>query len=319
MGLNVPVFDDVAEAKLMVNYTKGDVRQRRAILAVNMAGGGGAEIWESKRPLPFACDFEPKIGDLGIFCVKIKSQELLSLAKSKGLTLFKTPENKPTAWLKDNYGNQLQLVEDNSWFKTNISNTGGVLGVIIGVSDMDKALRLYKDVLGLSEIVYDKTDKFGDFAELGASDKTFRRILLRKKQSAEGAFSRLFGNIEVELVEAKETSDRKTIMEGRSWGDLGFIHLCFDALNMDKLGEKLKANGFPFVVDSANSFDMGDAAGRFTYIEDPDGTLIEFVETHKVPVLKKIGWYINLKKRKTQNPLPNWMVNTLGWGKVKAE
>lgn len=319
LGLNVPVFDDVAEAKLMVNYTKGNVRQRRAILAVNMAGGGGAEIWESKRPLPIACSFEPKIGDLGIFCVKIKSQELLSLAKSKGLTLYKTPENKPTSWLKDNYSNQLQLVEDNSWFKTNISNTGGVLGVIIGVSDMDKALRLYKDVLGLSEIVYDKTDKFGDFAELGASDKTFRRVLLRKKQSAEGAFSRLFGNIEVELVEAKETSDRKTIMEGRSWGDLGFIHLCFDALNMDKLGEKLKANGFPFVVDSANSFDMGDAAGRFTYIEDPDGTLIEFVETHKVPVLKKIGWYINLKKRKTQNPLPNWMVNTLGWGKVKAE
>jgi hypothetical protein len=28
---------------------------------------------------------------------------------------------------------------------------------------------------------------------------------------------------------------------------------------------------------------------------------------------------LNLKKRKTQKPLPNWMVATMGWGKVKAE
>jgi catechol 2,3-dioxygenase-like lactoylglutathione lyase family enzyme len=198
-----------------------------------------------------------------------------------------------------------------------LSNTGGVLGVILGVGDIEKALKLYKDILGIDTLVYDKTGVFEDFSGLGASDKQFRRVLLRKSQSKEGAFSRLFGNIELELVQALDPIDRKTIMEGRSWGDLGFIHLCFDALNMDKLGEKLLANGYPFVVDSANSFDMGDAAGRFTYIEDPDGTLIEFVETHKVPILKKIGWYINLKKRKTQNPLPNWMVKTLGWGRVK--
>lgn len=317
LGLDVPVFDDIADAKLMVRYTNGNIRKRRAILAVNMAGGGGAEIWESKNPLPIPCDFEPKLGDLGIFALKIKSQDLLAFSKSTPISLFRAPESKPTAWLKDNYGNQLQLVEDDSWFMNNLSNTGGVLGVIVGVSDMDKALKLYKDILGIDNLVYDKTGVFEDFGGLGAADKQFRRVLLRKGQSAEGAFSRLFGNIELELVQAIDTTDRKTIMEGRSWGDLGFIHLCFDALNMDKLGEKLLANGYPFMVDSANSFDMGDAAGRFTYIEDPDGTLIEFVETHKVPILKKIGWYINLKKRKTQNPLPNWMVKTLGWGRVK--
>ena len=33
---------------------------------------------------------------------------------------------------------------------------------------------------------------------------------------------------------------------------------------------------------------MGEAAGHFSYIQDPDGTLIEFVETHKVPILKKL-------------------------------
>lgn len=317
LGLNVPVFDDVAEAKLMVKYTNGNVRQRRAILAVNMAGGGGAEIWESKRPLPLACDFIPSLGDFGIFSVKIKTPNLTEKAAELGLKLSKDPMGNETAWLKDNYGNQLQLVTDNSWFKKSDTNSGGVLGAIIGVKNIDESLKLYKDILGISEIVYDQvSDIFTDFSDLEANTSKFRRVLLRKKQSAEGAFSRLFGNIEIELVQAID-KEVKTIFKGRSWGDLGFIHLCFDALNMDELEQKLQQGGYKFVVDSANSFDMGDAAGRFTYIEDPDGTLIEFVETHKVPVLKKIGWYINLQKRKTQKPLPNWMVNTLGWGRVK--
>jgi hypothetical protein len=30
-----------------------------------------------------------------------------------------------------------------------------------------------------------------------------------------------------------------------------------------------------FTVDSNNSFEMDNASGRFCYIEDPDGTLIE--------------------------------------------
>jgi len=317
LGLNVPLFDDVAEATLMTRYTKGNIRQRRAILALNMAGGGGAEIWQSNRPEPLAAKFEPQIGDLGIFAVKIKCSDVEKFSIGQKLSTTQSPEGKPTTWLKDSCGNQLQIVQDNSWFKPKESITGGVLGVIIGVSDIDKALKLYKDVLCISELVYDKTGIFDDLKELNADKKQFRRVLLKKPMNNTGAFSRLLGNVEIELVQTLE-GPPKTIFEGRSWGDLGFIHVCFDTLEMDTLKKKCEANGFPFTVDSDDTFDMGEAGGRFTYLEDPDGTLIEFVETHRVPVLKKIGWYLNLKKRKTQKPLPDWMVSTMGWGKVKA-
>jgi hypothetical protein len=86
---------------------------------------------------------------------------------------------------------------------------------------------------------------------------------------------------------------------------------------MKELKELCEKNGHPFTVDSANSFDMGEAAGHFSYIEDPDGTLIEFVETHKVPVLKKLGWYLNLKNRPAEKPLPDWMVKSMGLNRVK--
>lgn len=48
--------------------------------------------------------------------------------------------------------------------------------------------------------------------------------------------------------------------------------------------------GYPFKVDSAEGFDMGDSSGRFSYVEDPDGTLMELVE------LRKSGVFINPKK-----------------------
>jgi hypothetical protein len=63
---------------------------------------------------------------------------------------------------------------------------------------------------------------------------------------------------------------------------------------------------------------MGEAAGHFSYVEDPDGTLIEFVETHKIPIIKKLGWYIDLWKRKdVTKPLPDGVLKNLRFMKVR--
>jgi hypothetical protein len=86
---------------------------------------------------------------------------------------------------------------------------------------------------------------------------------------------------------------------------------------MMNLAKKCEQAGFDFTVDSRNSFDMGKAAGHFTYCEDPDGTLIEFVETHKIPIIEKLGWYLSLKKRNPEKPLPNWIVGMLSLNRVK--
>ncbi|MCU0325481.1 MAG: VOC family protein [Spirosomaceae bacterium] len=318
-GLNVPVFNDEADAKLMIRYTQGEVRRRHAIMALNMAGGGGAEIWQYKNRIPVEAKFKPQIGDFGIFAVKIKSRDVATfhqqLTNQAISSVNKSPEDSPYFWIKDPRGNQFQVIPDNSWFKPNGHLSGGVCGAIIGVSDIDKAIKLYANTLGISEVVYDKSGTFEDFFTLDGGSERYRRVLLRKRLGKEGAFSKLIGNTEIELVQALDRTPRK-IFEDRDWGDAGFIHLCFDVLNMDSLKAKCDKNGFPFTVDSDNTFDMGEAGGRFSYIEDPDGTLIEFVETHKVPILKKFGWYLNLKKRKTSKPLPDWMVSTLGWSKV---
>ncbi|MFT7250251.1 MAG: catechol 2,3-dioxygenase-like lactoylglutathione lyase family enzyme, partial [Arcticibacterium sp.] len=272
--------------------------------------------WESKDPLPIAPNETPSIGDLGIFAAKIKSSNVDALAVILNLKLQNLPNKKATAWVVDPYGNPLQIVPDNSWFKKKSNNTGGVLGAVIGVSDMEKSLKLYRDVLGINEVIYDETGVFEDFENLKGGKRNIRRVLLKKSETSDGAFYKLFGNIEIELLQVLDETV-PVIMKGRSWGDLGYIHLCFDCLDMEAFKEKAETNGFPFTVDSGGYFGMSDAGGRFSYIEDPDGILLEFVETHKVPVLKKLNISIDLKKRGMRKPLPNWMISTLGWGKVK--
>ena len=323
-GMDIKVFEDAATAELMLPYTGGKPHDRTAILTLNMKGGGGFEIWQYTSRTPQPAGFDLKMGDLGINCGKIKSidvpqtfEEMTAAGLDIITPLKKNPAGEFTFFVKDLYGNIWQIVESSEFFKQNTpTTTGGVVGAVIGSSDIDKALSLYRDVLGYDVIVFDETGSFADFKGLPSGGEEYRRVLLRHSSMRTGGFSKMFGPTEIELVEVKGRKGRK-IYKDRYWGDLGFIHLCFDIQGMDFLQKDLEEQGFPFTVDSANSFDMGEAAGRFTYVEDPDGTLIEFVETHKVPIMKKIGWYIDMTKRDPKKNLPNWMISALRFNRLK--
>lgn len=317
-GTDVPVFDDIADAALMTRYTGDEVHSRRAVLALNMNGGGGFEIWQFKSRKPVHSTAPLITGDLGINAVKIKCRDVRkaidainSHLNGKQVHPHKLPNGEDCCWIQDPHGNHFQLVKGNTWFQNGKHATGGVCGGVIGVSNIDAVLPLYQKALGFETIIFDEEGQFDDLHE----SHVFRRLLLRKNQKDEGAFSRLFGHIDIELIQALSREPKK-IYSDRFWGDPGFIHICFDVTDMDVLKTKCEELGYMFTVDSATTFDMGEAAGRFSYIEDPDGTLIEFVQAHKLPVLKKLGWYINLKKRKHLRPLPDWMLKTMSFNRV---
>ena len=323
-GMDIRIFEDDTVAELMLPYTGGKPHKRHAALAMNIAGGGGFEIWQYTSRTPVGPNFKIQLGDLGINIAKIKSpnvKKAFNEFKARNLDILgDIYENH--FFVKDLYGNIFQVIQADDFFKKTDKLTGAIAGAIIGVTNIENARKVYSDILGYDEVVYDKEEQFSDFVQISGGDKKFRRVLLKSGKKREGSFSRLLGETYIELVQVFEREPKK-IFEGRFWGDLGFIHLCYDINGMESLKKDCESIGFPFTVDSSvkhnkdNSFDMGEAAGHFSYIEDPDGTLIEFVETHKVPILKKIGWYLNMKKRDPQKPLPNWMLNALALNKVK--
>lgn len=327
-GMDCRIFEDEAVAKLMLPFTAGEPRSRHAVLAINLQSGGGFEIWQHKGREPLNKTKEIKLGDLGITVCKMKVKDINQaylFYKDKKAALPSEPAEDPAGeksfFVKDPYGNIFQMVQANNWFMNEGKVSGGTYGAIIGVSDIEKAKKVYADILGYDTVVYDSTDVFPDLAGLPGGKDKLRRILLKRSEPVTGPFSRIFGQSVMELVCNIDKPGDK-IYEGRLWGDPGFIHLCFDIRGMDELKEYSGSKGFPFSVDSkhshdGNSFDMGEAAGHFAYIEDPDGTLIEFVETHKVPILKKMGWYIDLRKRNPGKSLPAWILKTLRFSRVK--
>jgi len=325
-GMDIEVFNEKATAKLMLPHTGGLPRERHAILAINMQGGGGFEVWQHTEKKPVVSNIEIQLGDLGISVGKMKSYDIESTYKSfkqKGLNLITEIKSDPSGnqhfFMMDPFENCWEFVNHPAHFQKTKSDNGGILGVIIGVNDIEQSLTVYRDILKYDTIVYDQTSTFPDFMGVPGGNNRFRRMLLRHSFTTHSPFSPLFGDSEIELI---QVLDRKPvdIFQGRLWGDPGFIHLCFDMHGMDLLREEVKLKGFPFTVDSAlqgETFDMGEAAGSFSYIQAPEGTLIEFVETHKVPILKKWGIYINLRKRPAGKPLPRWLLKLFGLKRVK--
>lgn len=326
-GIDIRILEESAPAEFMLPYTGGKPKNRHAALAINLSGGGGFEIWNHTDFEPRKPEFEIQIGDLGIFSAMIKCKNLektYDFYKSEKLDVLGGIQDSGKHrffFMRDLCGNIFKMVEGNNWYRKENKLTGGGYGAIIGCSNMEKSMEFYASLLGYDKIIYDKQGTFDDFKVLPGGDQEFRRVLLTHSQPRTGPFSELFSDSLIELVQVLNRKPRK-IFENRYWGELGFIHLCFDIQGMDTLREECDRHGYPFTVDTGkifkeNSFDMGDAAGIFAYNEDPDGTLIEYVETHKIPIIKKLGISYNLQKRHPGKPLPRWLINAMRFLRAK--
>ena len=321
-GFEIKIVDDEGVAERMLPYTGGKPQPRRSGIAVNIRGGGGFEIWQPKeRELNYLK--EPvKLGDLSILIAKVKTSDIERAHNTfinRGLDVISEILTSPTGqkhfFMHDPYGNLFQLEEDDYVFINEDKLTGGANGVVIGVSDMNKSLEFYTQLLNYDKVVFDETRIFDDLQSLPSGENKVRRVILERSKPIEGPLSGIMGTSHLELIQA-ETPGKK-LYEGRYWGDPGFIHLCFDVRNMAAVKAETEALGHPFVCDSGADFGMGEANGHFTYVEDPDGTLIEFVETFKIPIVKKLGLYLNLAGKDDHKQLG--ILKLLRFAKVKRE
>ncbi|MDR2927108.1 MAG: VOC family protein [Cytophagaceae bacterium] len=324
LGADICVFDDANIATYMAPYMGGQPHKKRAIFALNLQGGSGFELWQYLDRTPAFPQEAPRLGDYGIFAAKTKSRNIeqsFNRLKSKDVRIISetvtAPNGQKHFYIQDPWNNILQIHESDDWFQRGKLDVGGVFGCIIGVSDIDASQRLYSDILGYSEVIYDETGVFDDLKPLPNGSGKFRRVLLTHKNNRTGGFSRMLRSSCIELMQAVDGFAPVKMFANRYWGDIGFIHLCFDIHNMKYLVQECADAGFPFSVKSSDAFDMGDTNGGWGYLEDPDGTLIEFVETHKVPLIKKFKLVIDMTKRDPRKPLPNWLIKALSFKRVK--
>ncbi len=330
-GVDAIIFDEKARATCMMPYTGWQPCNRRAVLAINLQGGGGFEIWQHRDFIPREPEFKVLPGDYGIYACKIKCKDVTAAHKlyiEKGLDvteMYRDAVGRDYFYVKDPDGNLFQLLqvgEEGAWFAKQGKLTGGVFGAVIGCADIEKAVAFYRDMLGYDRVCSREEGQFKDLSQQGTPGCNFKRVLLSHTKARTGGFSRLLGPSEIELIQAL---DRPTpvhkIFENRFWGEVGFIQICYDIRGMAALRDRGKALGAPFKVDSiyeSPEFAMGDASGHFAYNEDPSGTLIEYVETYRVPIMKKWNLFLDLRRFDANKPLPDWIVKALRFTRKKS-
>ena len=323
-GMDIPLFNDEAEAPLMTIYTKGKVISKRAAMVLNIKGGCAMEVVSPTTFKATNSKIDLHLGDLGIYTGFIKTlnvRKAFDFFKANGASLISNVVDSPYGWetfyVKDLNGLLWQIIPANDFFTNHNHATGGTVGCSIGVSDMDNSLSFYK-LLGYDEVIQDKKGVFNDWLNIPGGNIEYRRVLLSQKNPSGGGFTKLAGKSYIELVQDTSNRTANKIYEDRLWGDIGFVHLGFDVRNMQALGEKLDKEGFGFTCDTKDVLSMGENTKvHCTYCEDPDGTLIEMIEVYKIPIIEKLGLFLNVEKRNPSQPLPNWMLKALKYTRVK--
>lgn len=324
LGMDVRLFDGTAPAPLMDVYTHGQTITKRASMILNIQGGCAMEVVNPTSFKPRKVEFDVELGDIAIYINQVKAKDVgaaYSFFKENGARLLSgivsMPNGDDTFYVEDPNGLIFQILPGSNFYTKSSHITGGPNGCVIGVTDIDKSRKLYSDILGYDKVVYDETRVFDDFKSLGGGEKTFRRVRLTQSNPPGGGFAKVSADTYIELIQAMDYMPRK-VWKGRIWGDVGFVHLGMDVRGMKVLGEDLAGKGFGFTCDTKDTLDMGGTTRvHCTYIDDPDGILLELIEVYKIPIIEKLGVFLNVEKRDPLKPLPDFMLKALRFSRIK--
>ena len=151
----------------------------------------------------------------------------------------------------------------------------GISHVAIGVCDMDRALRFYRDLLGL-RVTLDTEEDIGGFPALFEDPRKGRRraVYLRWEDGPEATFLVLSAPVGPALGAPIKLDQ------------VGIHHFSFWVNDLRAKVEKLRAAGVPILLQPLESDTVayGEKAGGKVLtclFQDPDGIILQFDERMK--------------------------------------
>lgn len=318
LGFDVPMSLNQSYASRMEPLVGGDY-ERKVVIAANLLGGATIELYEytSTEPRPFPVDW--RWGDPGMSASALKVPDInraVELFAESRDTVVADPQPWPpkpewkAALINDPDGLLLYLIEVpgiSYSLRRDAERVGGAIFPTIAVSDMERSLHFYRDILEYKDIIYDWKGNDPMLASIPGGDRSMRRVLLHDPKPPTSFYSFYLDRGWIELVEV-EGSKGNHIYHGRRWGDVGQMEICFDVHDIDATFDELKRRGaMPLLAPNTEDFDMGNGStALFAYFADPDGTMIELAEATQLKLSEK--HHIDLRKRKPGKPLPRWLM-----------
>jgi len=296
LGFSVPMSKDTGKCTGMLPVIKKD-EKRKVIISLNPHGGGLIEIFQyiTKTPAPIPEYVDLSYNGYLFFGLKVKNIEksLNKVSKFNGKVITHSDHFTPmknhnwkTATFKDLngiYGIALEYPGNNIGYGKGKARIGGIEYIAIGVSHLKDSIEFYSNILGYNDILYTFEGNCPEWDPLFGKGRKIKRALLRKSTKPQGIFRHFLRGGMIELIEVEGNKGRHNY-EGRQWGDIGFMELCFDVSNMHDILEDTTKKGAEIIVPPHTQYMGINTYATFAYIKDPDGSMLEFADISSLPV-----------------------------------
>lgn len=145
--------------------------------------------------------------------------------------------------------------------------------ISVTVSEMERSLAFYRDLLGMEQIETHRLE--GEtISKMAGKDDVIMEVVRLQAPETPGM-----------LLDLQEYVTPQGKVSNGKLGDVGHSHICFGVPDMAQAYQELKSEGVKFVSDPV-SFDLGWAVVHVVFFEDPDGYILELMQ---VPYETKDG------------------------------
>ena len=268
---------DESEQEVMREVTRSSRAVFSGAILCQKAGGILLELIHMSEPVPRPIRKDFRYGDIGV--AKITGavsdvrgtyealKDKVSFCSSPKTAVIPGWGDYPFVYCRDPEGNLVEIVSARAAVE---GIFGGARSIGISVTDLDRSISFYRNLLGLHVLIVDVHEGFSGLVDevSAAADTRVRSCLL----SAHGKRDAM-----IELFEVLEPRGR-SIPFSVSWGDFGYLQVAFNcddirgiAYDMERAGmdllcsPKVMAGGIP------------EHPGEFVYVRDPDGIPVEFL------------------------------------------
>lgn len=156
----------------------------------------------------------------------------------------------------------------------------GVDHIGIGVSDMERSLRFYAE-LGFGDVVFDYSGPLGGLAAVTGHEDTEARVVYLRSTNPT-----ILGRAGIKLVQVTSRA-QAPLPDGFAYGEPGICEVCIHVKSYEDFHQSLVDAGHKVLMDPNDQIlDPYKTHCGLSYIEDPDGAKIEFIEWRSL----ESGW-----------------------------
>jgi len=296
LNFTVPISKNTGNCMGVIPFIEKD-EIRNVVIPLNPFGGALVEIFQytSRTPAPIPKEVSFSYNGFLFYTLKVKNIEksLERIEQHGGRIVSRKSTFTPmkergwnTAVFQDIdgiHGTLLEYPESNVGCGNGHPKIGGVEHVAIGVSNIKESTDFYRNILGYDDVLYYTEGSFPEWDTMFGKGKKLKRALLRRTAKPNGLFRHFLRGGMIELIETEDNTGRHNF-EGRQWGDIGFMELCFDVTNIDETLESVTKKGAVIIAPPHKQHMGMNTFATFAYIRDPDGSKLEFADISSLPV-----------------------------------